>query len=59
MHITIARTESGREFCAVKFVIQSVSFTLRVISVDGDMRINADGIMTVRRIGAVIEASAL
>ena len=40
-------------------MIQSVSFTLRVISVDGDMRINADGIMTVRRIGAVIEASAL
>ncbi len=31
-------------------VIQFESFTLRVISVDGDMRINADGIMTANRI---------
>ncbi len=40
-------------------MIQSVSFTLRVINVDGVMRIAADEIMTVNRIREVIETFAL
>ncbi len=56
MQITLARVILQAGNFAPRDVIQSVSFTLRVISVDGDMRIPADGIMTARRVSAEIGA---